>query len=207
MPIQSKPVGVIKKASLASFFTPRKTGQNTERLDYANIQRREANSQNPSQAPPTSITPSTSADESAKDTIEVAVPGDPDYDSNHEMEDSPAPTFAKTILTEAEKIEAIKAWAAHKTKHTRKKRDKNSHVYYYMKRETIEGKFYKARHNGPKCLQEYRWTCSMCLAQPELLRKTFSVYESARHGATSGMVKHLRTHGITSDVHLARMNG
>ncbi len=56
------------------------------------------------------------------------------------------------MLTETEKIEAIKAWAVHKIKHTRKKRDKNSHVYYYIKRETIEGKFYEARHSGPKCL-------------------------------------------------------
>jgi hypothetical protein len=102
-------VGVIKKASPASFFAPRKTGRNTERLDYANIQRQEANLQNPSWAPPTSTTPSTSADKSVEDTIEVAVPRDPDYDSNHEMEDSLAPTFAKTILTEAKKIEAIKA--------------------------------------------------------------------------------------------------
>jgi hypothetical protein len=52
------------------------------------------------------------------------------------------------MLTEAEKIGAIKAWAAHKTKHTRKKRGKNSHVYSYMKRETVEGKFYEARHSG-----------------------------------------------------------
>jgi hypothetical protein len=42
---------------------------------------------------------------------------------------------------------------------------------------------------------------------PKLLRKTFSVYESARHGATSGMAKHLTTHEITSDVRFARMNG
>ena len=109
MPVQSKPVGVIKKASLASFFAPRKTGQNTERLDYANIQCQEANLQNPSRTPPTSTTPSISTNESTEDIIEVAVPRDLDYDSDHKIEDSLAPTFANTILTEAEKIEAIKA--------------------------------------------------------------------------------------------------
>jgi hypothetical protein len=107
--MQSKPVRVIKKASPASFFTPRKTRRNTKRLDYANIQRQEANPQNPSQASLTFITPFTFADKSFKDTIKVAVPGDPDYDSDHEIEDSPALTFANTILTKAEKIEAIKA--------------------------------------------------------------------------------------------------
>ena len=205
--MQTKPVGIIKKISPASFFTPRKTGRNTECLDYANIQRREANLQSPSRAPPTTTTPSKSTDEPAKDTIEVAVSRDPEYNSDHEIEDSPAPIFTNTLLIEAEKIEAIKAWAAHKTKYIRKKRDKNSHFYYYMKREAIEGKFYKARHSSPKCLQEYRWTCSICLAQPELLRKTFSVYKSARHGAMSRIVKHLRTYRIMSDVHFARMNG
>ncbi|KAG4442782.1 hypothetical protein IFR05_001728 [Cadophora sp. M221] len=58
--------------------------------------------QNPSRAPPTSTTPSTSANESAKDTIEVAVLGDPGCGSDHEMEDSPAPPFANSMLTGGE---------------------------------------------------------------------------------------------------------
>jgi hypothetical protein len=206
-PVLSKPVGVIKKASPASFFMPRKTGWNTERHDYANIERRETNPRNPSRAPAASISTTTPSNEPAKDTIEVAAPGDPNYDSDHEMKDSPEPTFANTILTEAEKMEAIKQWAAHKAKHTREKKEKNSHVYYYMKREIIYGSFYAEKSSGIKRLQEYRWKCGLCLAHPELLRKPFEVYESKRHGATSGMGPHLKTHRITSDVHFARMNG
>ena len=108
MPILSKPVGVIKKAAPASFFTPRKTGRNTERHDYANIERRETNPQNPSRAPAASISTTTPSNESAEDTIEVAAPRDPNYNSNYEMEDPLEPTFANTILTKAKKIEAIK---------------------------------------------------------------------------------------------------
>jgi hypothetical protein len=156
MPVLAKPVGVIKKASPASFFMPRKTGQNMERHDYANIERRETNPQNPSRALTTSILTTTPSNKSAKDTIEAAAPGDPNYDSDHEMEDSPEPTFTNTVLTEAEKMEAIKQWAAHRAKHTRKKKEKNSHIYYYMKREIIYGSFYAEKSSGIKCLQEYR---------------------------------------------------
>ena len=80
----------------------------------------------------------------------VASPGDPDYDSDHEIIDTPQPTFANTQMTEAEKIEAIKKWAINKEKHTRKKRDKASHVYYYIKREAIDSVFYSEYLNRPK---------------------------------------------------------
>jgi len=110
-------------------------------------------------------------------------------------------------MTEAEKIEVIKKWAINKEKHTRKKRDKASHVYYYMKREAVDGVFYSEYLNGPKIFQEYEWTCGLCLVQPHLLRRKFSVRESNRHGATTGMGNHLKTHQITADVHFARMNG
>ena len=71
------------------------------------------------------------------------------------MEEPPQPTFASTELTEAQKMEVIKKWAAHKSKHTRKKKEKNSHVYYYIKREIVHGSFFKDKDTRIKCLQEY----------------------------------------------------
>jgi hypothetical protein len=64
------------------------------------------------------------------------------------MAEPPEPTFANTTLTVTEKMEAIKKWAAHKAKHIRKKKDKNSHVYYYMKRETPHGCLYEDKATG-----------------------------------------------------------
>jgi hypothetical protein len=147
----------------------------------------------------------TSANESLADTIEVAQPGDLNYDSDEDMAEPPEPIFENTTLTVTEKMEAIKKWAAHKAKHTRKK-DKNSHVYCYMKREALHGCLYKDKVTGIKCLQEYRWRCGLCLANPEKNWKPYEVMESKRHGASSGMVLHLK-HRITAEVHFSRMRG
>ena len=122
--------------------------------------------QNPPRSNAALISTLISANESPADTIEVAQPKDANYDSDEDIEEPLKPTFANTTLTEAEKIETIKKWAAHKIKHTRKKKDKNSHVYFYMKRETIHGCFYADKATRIKCLQEYRWRCGLCLAEP-----------------------------------------
>ena len=53
-------------------------------------------------------------------------------------------------------MEVIKKWAAYKSKHTRKKKEKNSHVYYYMKREIVYRSFFEDKDTRIKCLQEYR---------------------------------------------------
>jgi hypothetical protein len=136
-PILSKPAKVSKLPPRAQFFAPQSNLCNLDHRDYTNIQRQEVNPQNP---------PRASTNDNA---ITTALPSTPDYNSDHEMADSPAPTFANTILTEAEKIEAIKKWAANKAKHTKKKRDKNSHVYYYIKREVVDSEFYTEIPSGP----------------------------------------------------------
>ena len=55
-------------------------------------------------------------------------------------------------MTEAEKIEAIKKWLTNKEKHTKKKRDKSSYVYWYMAWEALEGRFYTEFEGSPKIL-------------------------------------------------------
>jgi hypothetical protein len=85
-------------------------------------------------------------------------------------------------MTLAEKAELIKKWAENKQKHVRKKRDKNSHVYWYMQREAIAGSFYSEHKDGLKIFQEFRWTCTECLQNPYALRKRFQVLESNRRG-------------------------
>jgi hypothetical protein len=123
------------------------------------------------------------------------------------MLDIPQPTFTNITMTEEQKMEAIKKWIQNRQKHEKKKREKSSHVYWYMKRTAIPGSFYAEFDGGPKCLQEYRWECRKCLAEPTLLRKNFNMLESNRRGVTTGMGKHLRTHGITTDTHFARVHG
>jgi hypothetical protein len=110
-------------------------------------------------------------------------------------------------MTLAEKAELIKKWAENKQKHVRKKRDKNSHVYWYMQREAIAGSFYSEHKDGLKIFQEFRWTCTECLQNPYALRKRFQVLESNRRGVTSGMEDHLKTHSITKESHHAGING
>ncbi|XP_044716505.1 uncharacterized protein HRG_10037 [Hirsutella rhossiliensis] len=110
-------------------------------------------------------------------------------------------------MTLAEKARLIKKWADNKQKHVRKKRDKNSHVYWYMQREAIDRSFYSEYKDGPKIFQEFRWTCIECLQNPSTLRKIFQVLESNRRGVTSGMGDHLKSHSITKESHHGRING
>ncbi|KAM4062404.1 hypothetical protein HRG_013600 [Hirsutella rhossiliensis] len=49
--------------------------------------------------------------------------------------DTPEPPLNSSHMTLAEKAGLIKKWADNKQKHVRKKRDKNSHVYWYMQRK------------------------------------------------------------------------
>jgi hypothetical protein len=60
---------------------------------------------------------------------------------------------------------------------------------------------------GPKILQDYRWSCLECSKDPSKVLHLFKVYESNRHGATTGMINHLRKHQITEASHNARKLG
>jgi hypothetical protein len=174
--------------------------------NYARIERPQFNPQNPprvrpdpSTTPAPSSTPATSAPSpppapssplpTGEDTIVCAPPGHPDCESDDDMPDAdtPEPPLNSSHITPAEKTELIKKWADNKQKHVRKKRDKNSHVYWYMQREAIDGSFYSEYKDGPKIFQEFRWTCTECLRNPYALRKRFQVLESNRRGVTSGM--------------------
>jgi hypothetical protein len=191
----------------ATFFAPRNR-RNVVARNYANIQRNEVNPQNPPR--PSTAATDVQNDDSlpADDTIEVQYPpGHANYDSDEDTTETTAPDLSTTTLTEAEKMEAIKKWLAHKTKHTKKKRDKSSYVYWYMERRVVDGCFYSECKDGPRILQEYRWNCLLCRAQSSHLSKKFSVLESSRHGVTSGMVNHLKVHKITADSHTMRLHG
>jgi hypothetical protein len=209
-----------KTSAAASFFAPR-TRRNMPAQNYARIERPQFNPQNParprsdpSTTPAPSSTPSpppapSSPLPTGEDTIVCAPPGHPDCESDDDMPDAdtPEPPLNSSHMTLAEKAELIKKWAENKQKHVRKKRDKSSHVYWYMQREAIAGSFYSEHKDGLKIFQEFRWTCTECLQNPYALRKRFQVLESNRRGVTSGMGDHLKTHGITKESHHARING
>jgi hypothetical protein len=132
--------------------------------NYANIERVDNNPENPPRNTPLATAPVHS------DTIIVEVPkGHPNFPNDNDivMQDTPKPTFANTCMIDAEKYKAIKTWAKDKAKHLVKKRDRTSHVYWYMKCEVISNVFYsdpKGPVDRPKCLQQYRWSCLSCLA-------------------------------------------
>ncbi|OAQ58956.1 hypothetical protein VFPPC_11895 [Pochonia chlamydosporia 170] len=197
-------------AAAANFFAPR-TRRNMPTQNYARLERPQFNPQNPPRArPDPSTTPAPSSPLPAfEDTIVCAPPGHPDCESDDDMPDAdtPEPPLSTSHMTLEEKAELIKKWADNKQKHVRKKRDKNSHVYWYMQREAIDGSFYSEYKDGPKIFQEFRWTCIECLRNPCALRKRFQVLESNRRGVTSGMGDHLKSHSITKESHHARING
>lgn len=78
-----------------------------------------------------------------------------------------------------------------------------------MRRTTIQKSFYSEAKDGLAELQEYRWDCLVCAAKAEkLIGKPFKVYESNRHGVTSGMGTHLKiSHHITAESHQRRLMG
>jgi hypothetical protein len=199
-----------KTSAAADFFAPR-IRRNIPTQNYARIERPQFNPQNPERARPDRST--TSAPSSPfpafEDTIVCAPPGHPDCESDDDMPDvdTPEPPLSSSHMTLEEKAELIKKWADNKQKHVRKKRDKNSHVYWYMQREAIDGSFYSECKDGPKIFQEFRWTCIECLKNSYTLRKRFQVLESNRRGVTSGMGDHLKSHSITKESHHARING
>jgi hAT family C-terminal dimerisation region len=202
-PVLSKPARV-PKSSTNSFFTPR-SRRDVPVRDYNNIERNEVMPTNPPRAPTASAasSPTPSANE---DTITVDTSID-NSDEDEEMPDVPDPSFKNTPMTNEEKMEAIKKWKTHRQKHERKRRDKASHVYSYMRMQVLPGILYPEVKGGPKILQEYKWTCKLCEQEPAKLRKQFTVLESHRQGVTTGMGDHLKTHGITRDTHFARLHG
>ena len=194
-------------APLVSFFAPRTRASNQVPRSYG--ERIDENPQNPSIAlhnPPTTHNATTREDEPP--------PGADDYADSEDDEtitvQLPTPTFANITMTEAQKVEAILKWTEDFKKHTKKKKDKSSHVYYYMHRETLDGKFYAKEKDGPHIYQEFRWRCKECLKPggTGLLEKKYDVLESNRKGVTSGMIKHLKQrHHITEQTHFARLQG
>jgi hypothetical protein len=131
-PVQSK---ISALPTLNLFFVP--SSQRPQRSrparDYNHMENRggidppSANSSTNSAAS-TSAAGSPSPD-GLEDTIVVddtAPPGHDDCPSDDEIENLPAPSFADTTMTDAEKLDATKRWAAHRTKHEKKKRQKNS---------------------------------------------------------------------------------
>jgi hypothetical protein len=71
----------------------------------------------------------------------------------------------------------------------------------------LKGQFYPEHKGGPKILQEFKWHCKKCIALGGGLKAPDFVLESNRRGVTSGMDKHLKSHGITKDNHFARIHG
>jgi hAT family protein len=141
------------------------------------------------------------------DTIICAVPEGHEDFPDENMPDTPEPDLTLYEMTAEQRAEAIKKWKEHRSKHEKKKRDRSSHAYWYMKCEAIPGVFYAEVPGAPKILQEYRYTCTHCIVKRSLC-KLFVVLESNRHGATTGMVKHLmRAHKITQASHFARLRG
>ncbi|KAM4054391.1 hypothetical protein HRG_014881 [Hirsutella rhossiliensis] len=198
-------------SAAANFFAPR-TRRKLPTQSYARIERPQFNPQNPARArPDPSTTPAPSSPPTGEDTIICAPPGHPDCESDDDMPDAdtsePPLNSTGSHMTLAEKARLIKKWADNKQKHVRKKRDKNSHVYWYMQREAIDRSFYSEDKDGPKIFQEFRWTCIECLQNPSTLRKIFQVLESNRRGVTSGMGDHLKSHSITKESHHGRING
>jgi hypothetical protein len=119
MPVQSRPVRVIKRQlRLRSLRLEKLEGTQSVSITRTSSAERPTHRTLLEPLLPLRL-PLHLATSLPKIQLKLLFPGDPDYDSDHEMEDSLAPTFANTILTEAEKIDAIKTQAAHKSKHTR----------------------------------------------------------------------------------------
>ena len=216
-PVQSKPTAVV-----SSFFNPRPRRAGTTR-DYTTIQRVEVNPSNPTRASTTATSTSnnTSANASPSssssstsmsdlpdgNTIICAVSEGHEDFPDENMPDTPEPDLTLYEMTAEKRAEAIKKWKEHKSKHEKKKRDRSSHAYWYMKCEAVPGVFYAEVPGAPKIPQEYRYTCTHCIVKRSLC-KLFVVLESNRHGATTGMVKHLmRAHKITQASHFSRLRG
>ena len=111
--------------------------------------------------------------------------------------DQPALTNTVIPMTDIEKAQALMKWRKHKKAHMTKRKAKNSHVYWYMNRELVPGKFYPEYEGGPKIFQQIRWSCSECIRSPLLRGKPYTVLESHRKGVTTGMGNHLKQYYIT----------
>lgn len=134
MPIQYTQRNPKPSAPIASFFVSCTHVSNQVLRSYS--KRINKNPQNPlttathkattlEDAPPLSTDDYTNLDDNKTTTIEI-----------------PTPTFANTTMTEAQKLQAILKQTDDFKKHIRKKKDKSSHVYYYIHQETLDSKFY-----------------------------------------------------------------
>jgi hypothetical protein len=121
--------------------------------------------------------------------------------------DNSPPLLDDMPLSDIQKAELLATWRKNRRGHEKKKKDKNSHVYWYMKRETIRGSFYAENEGGPKILQQYRWTCIECIKKATIGQPTYVVLESKRKGVTTGMGRHLLYHKISKQSHFARIHG
>ncbi|KAH9208028.1 hypothetical protein DL95DRAFT_468133 [Leptodontidium sp. 2 PMI_412] len=96
--------------------------------------------------------------------VDLHAPYNDDYDSP--MPNVPTPTFEDLQLSDDDKRAAILKWKEFRAKVEHKPREMSSHVYYYMQKELVPDSFYAEVKEGPKILQEYRWDCKICLAEP-----------------------------------------
>ena len=200
-------------APVTPFFQPRSRRANVVQHDYSNIQREEFIPTNaprslfPAGNPPVNPPTNPPANPPANTTDDPPPGADNYVDSDDDMiVETAVPTFTNIEMTQAEKTEAIRKWTVHKQRHEKKKKNKSSHVYYYMHREAVNGSLFPEVEGGPKILQEYKWHCKKCIRDGHLGKK-YTVYESHRKGVTSGMSDHLKTHGITKQTHFARIHG
>ena len=160
--------------------TSDRTLRTSQRPDYSRIQRNEVIPTNPSRP---------------KKVVCNSADGD-GYISDEETPSSiPEPPLPE--MTDEERKELIQKWRIDRGTHEKKKRDKTSHVYWYMKRELLPGNFYgdeviskEKKHEKPRLhyLQNYRWTCRECIANPIRFQNPFKQFESLCRGTSSGML-------------------
>ena len=135
-------------ALIASFFASCTRVSNQVLRSYS--ERIDENPQNPP----------TTATHKATTLEDAPPPGADDYTDSDDDEtitvEIPTPTFANTTMTEAQKLQAILKWTDDFKKHIRKKKDKSSHVYYYMHQETLDSKFYAKEKDRAQIYQEFR---------------------------------------------------
>lgn len=204
MPIPTSS-NITKSKPPSTFFAPR-SQRSVPRLDYTQLQRKEVVPTNPLRPASTPTTSTIYDEDDPMDVDPLAPLSDNEDGDTIEVE---APVFAEEGLTDEEKLDAVRKWKIHREKNERKPRDMTSHVYYYMRRRLLPGVLF-ADKVGPKCYQDYRWTCNLCYgpnADPLFVHKKYQVLENKRKGVTSGMGDHLKLHGITKEIHNARQAG
>ena len=140
MPVQRTQRDPKPSAPIASFFASCTRVSNQVLRSYS--ERIDENPQNP-------LTTATHKATTLEDAPPPGVDDYTDLDNDETITvEIPTPTFANTTMTKAQKLQAILKWTDDFKKHIRKKKDKSSHVYYYMHQETLDSKFYAKEKDG-----------------------------------------------------------